>query len=134
VKRYFAVLQRELEGAKGDAQLEALAAPLADAFGRLQKATMTIATRGMQNPEEAAAAATDYLRMFGLVAVGYMWLRMARAAQARLAAGASDAGYYETKLATARFYMTKLLPQTRSLASTIEAGAEPVMALAVEAF
>jgi hypothetical protein len=137
VKRFFAVLQQELEGAAGDEQLKALAAPLADAVGRLQKATMTIATRGMQNPEEAAAAAADYLRMFGLVAVGYMWLRMARAAQSRLAGGTAGDGesrFYETKLTTARFYMTKLLPQTRSLASTIEAGAEPVMALAAEAF
>ena len=134
VRRFFAHVERALAGAAGDPRLEALAAPLAESFGRLQKATMTVATRGTQNPEEAGAVASDYLRLFGLVSVGYMWLRMARVSAGRLAAGGGDAAFDEAKLATARFYMTKLLPQTRTLAATIEAGAEPVMALAAEAF
>jgi alkylation response protein AidB-like acyl-CoA dehydrogenase len=134
VKRFFAYVQRELDGTEGNEQLAALAAPLAEAFGRLQKATMTIATRGTQNPDEAGAAATDYLRMFGLVAVGYMWLRMAKVALEKLPSANGDARFHESKLKTARFYMTKILPQTRTLASTIEAGAEPVMALEADAF
>jgi hypothetical protein len=69
----------------------------------------------------------------GLVSVGHMWLRMARAALARRADGDERAAFYDAKLATARFYMTKILPQSRTLAATIEAGAEPVMALAAEA-
>ena len=95
---------------------------------------MTIATRGLQDPEEAGAAATDYLRMFGLVSVGYMWLRMARVAHAKMPTGNGSAAFYDAKLKTARFYVTKLLPQTRALAATIEAGAEPVMALDAAAF
>jgi hypothetical protein len=108
--------------------------PLADALAKLQQATMTIATRGMQDPHEAAAASTDYLRMFGLVAVGNMWLRMARVAQARLAAGEGDAGFYDSKVKTARFYFTKLLPAVHSLSATIAAGAAPVMELDAAAF
>jgi alkylation response protein AidB-like acyl-CoA dehydrogenase len=134
VRRYFAALQEELERAASDAALQPLAAPLAEAVGRLQKATATIAARGPANPEEAGAVATDYLRLMGLVSVGHMWLRMARAALARRAAGDERAAFYDAKLATARFYMTKILPQSRTLAATIEAGAEPVMALAAEAF
>ena len=133
-KRFFALLQQEVDAAAGSEAVAPLAAALAESAGRLQKATMTVATRGMADPEQAAAVATDYLRMFGLVSVGYMWLRMARVAAAKLPDANGRAGFYDAKLKTARFYMTKLLPQTRALAATIEAGAEPVMALAAEAF
>ena len=134
VKRFFALLQAEIDAAAGAEALQPLAAALGESSGRLQKATMTIATRGLQDPEEAGAAATDYLRMFGLVSVGYMWLRMARVAHAKMPTGNGSAAFYDAKLKTARFYVTKLLPQTRALAATIEAGAEPVMALDAAAF
>jgi hypothetical protein len=70
--------------------------------------------------------------MMGAVATGWMWLRMARVAHEKLAAGEGDAAFYEAKVATARFYMTKLLPQVQSLATTIKAGAAPVMAPALD--
>ncbi|CAA9331393.1 MAG: Long chain acyl-CoA dehydrogenase [fadN-fadA-fadE operon] [uncultured Gemmatimonadaceae bacterium] len=134
VKRFLALVQQELDGAQQAEALRPLAAALAESLGRLQKATLTVAARGTQNPEEAGAVAADYLRLFGLVSVGYMWLRMARVAAEKLPAAGARAPFYEAKLTTARFYMAKILPQTRTLAATIEAGAEPVMALAAEAF
>jgi hypothetical protein len=81
----------------------------------------------MKNPDEAGAAASDFLRMMGVVATGWMWLKMATVAHEKLAAGAGDSAFYEAKVKTARFYMTKLLPQVSSLATTIKAGAAPVM-------
>ncbi len=109
-----------------DPVLAALAAPLAKAFGRFQQATVTIAIRGLADPDEAAAAASDYLRLFGLVALGALWLRMARVAQEKLAAGATNP-LYRGKLDTARFFMAKLLPQTGALFAAIQAGAAVVM-------
>jgi hypothetical protein len=134
VKRFFGMVGAEIAAAKGDERLAEFANPLAEAVGKLQQATMTIATRGMQNPEEAAAASADYLRMFGLVAVGNMWLRMAKAALAKQGGGAMDAAFYDTKVKTARFYFTKLLPQVHALSATIAAGAAPVMELDAAAF
>ena len=73
------------------------------AFGRLQQATMPIAQRGLARPEEAAAAATDYLRLFGLTAMAFMWCRMAEVAQAKLKAGANgEVAFYEAKLDVGR--------------------------------
>ena len=90
--------------------------------------------RARTNPDEIGAAAVDYLRLFGLVATGWMWLRMATAAQAKLAAGDGDRAFLEAKLQTARFYATRLLPQARALQATIAAGAEPLMAMDAAAF
>lgn len=89
----------------------------------------------MRNPDEAGAAASDYLRIFGLVAIGAMWLRMARVAQDKLAAGAGrKEAFYRAKLVTAKFWLTKVLPQVHGLMATIAAGGETVMALEPDAF
>jgi hypothetical protein len=88
----------------------------------------------MKNPDEAGAASTDYLRLFALVAVGFMWVRMAKVAQSQIPQANGDARFYDTKVRTARFYMTKLLPQVNALFLTIMAGAAPLMDIDAEAF
>ena len=104
------------------------------AFKALQGATATIAERGLRDPEEGAAAATDYLRLFGLVAVGFMWVRMARVAADALAAAPVDAQFYRAKLDTARFYMERVLPQTAGLYAAIKAGKASLMDFQEAAF
>ncbi len=128
-KRLFALIQQDLAAAQSDPRLAALAAPLGAAAQALQKTTMSVLGRAMQNPDEVGAAAADYLRMFGLVTTGWMWLRMATVAAAK-----GGEGRYAAKLATARFYMAKLLPQAHSLAAQIDAGAATVMELETAAF
>ena len=122
-KRFFAIAQADLAAAAADAALADLAKPVADALGLLQKTTMAVMGRAMQNPEEVGAAASEYLRMFGLVATGWMWVRVAKVA------GSKGGPRNESRLATARFYVTRLLPQVGALAAQISAGAAPVMAL-----
>ena len=106
--------------------------PFAKSFGRLQQATAWIAQQGLRDPEEAGAAASDYLRLFGLTALAYLWARMAALALAR--AEGDETGFYQAKLATARFYMTRILPQSSSLFATIMAGKKPLMELPAEMF
>jgi alkylation response protein AidB-like acyl-CoA dehydrogenase len=127
VKRFAALVQKDLEaaGQSGDERVKALAAALAPAAGALQRATMGIMQRAQNDPDELGAAAADYLRMFGLVSTGWMWLRMAA-----VAAKNSAHPLAKDKLATAEFYMAKLLPQTRTLEAQIAAGAGPLMGVA----
>jgi alkylation response protein AidB-like acyl-CoA dehydrogenase len=138
-RRFVGIVQSDVAAAAagGDARLQAMAAPLGEALRALQQTTATVMARAQQNPDEAGAVAADYLRLFGLVATGWMWLRMATVAAAKLARGADAGGgaaRHQAKLATARFYVTKLLPQAHALAAQIAAGAEPVMALEPAAF
>ncbi len=106
-----------------------IVAPLAKAFGRLQQATLWLGKAGTANPDDGGAAAADYLRMFGLVAIGYMWCRMAETALA----GSADS-FRSAKLECARFYMAKIIPETGSLLVSITAGSKSVMALHEDAF
>jgi alkylation response protein AidB-like acyl-CoA dehydrogenase len=119
-KRFVAIAQRDLDAVQGDARLAAIAKPVADALQLLQRTTAGVMKRAQESPEEIGAAASDYLRLFGLVATGWMWVRMATAAEKK---GRED------KLATAEFYMAKLLPQAHALAAQIDAGRATVMAL-----
>jgi alkylation response protein AidB-like acyl-CoA dehydrogenase len=110
------------------------AAQLKAAVERLQKATLWIASQGMQDAEQAAAAATPYLRLFALTAVGWMWARMAAVAAARLQEGSDETAFYGAKLKTADFFMARILPECESLLSEIHAGKATLMAFSDEEF
>ncbi|GGD45548.1 acyl-CoA dehydrogenase C-terminal domain-containing protein [Sinisalibacter lacisalsi] len=108
--------------------------PLKSASKDLQAAATYFLQSGMKAPNNALAGAYDFMHLFGHVAIGLMWAKMAKAARAALDEGRGDPAFYETKLATGRFYMARRLPETGALRARIESGAEPVMALAAEAF
>ena len=135
LRRFFHPLAAYIEKTQSDEALQEFVFPLAKAFAKLQQATVMIATKGLKDPNEAGAASTDYLRMFALVAMGYMWLQMAEKAQEKLAGDAGEkTEFYETKLQTARFFFQKMLPETDARFKTILAGADSVMSLKAEAF
>ena len=135
LRRFFYPVLAFIERHQADPQMGELALPLAKAFGRLQQATAWLAEQGLRDPEEAGAAASDYLRLFGLVALGYMWGRMAEVASAKLAqGGGGEREFYAAKLATARFFMARILPQTGTLFSALMSGKKPLMELAEAAF
>src|SRR3546814_14561269 len=93
-------------------ELAEFVAPLAKSLSRLQQSTLWIAQQGLKDPEEAGAAAADYLNLFALTALAYLWARMAEASLARL--DGDDAAFHEAKLATARFFFQRVLPRSRS--------------------
>jgi hypothetical protein len=94
---------------------------------------MWLMQNGMANPNNAGAAAYPYMTLMGIVSLGLMWLRMARASAAALAAG-DDSAFHQAKLVTAKFYAERIMPDTGALRRKLEAGAETLMALPAEAF
>ncbi|NGO64666.1 acyl-CoA dehydrogenase [Rhizobium daejeonense] len=100
----------------------------------LQAATMWFMQNAMAKPDNAGAGSTDYMHLFGLVVLGYMWAKMAKSANEALAAGNGDADYYKNKLLTGRFYMEKVMPETALRKTRIEAGSDSLMEMAAEAF
>ncbi|MEP7383010.1 MAG: acyl-CoA dehydrogenase C-terminal domain-containing protein [Gemmatimonadota bacterium] len=135
MQRYATILAAELEAAGKVPALGEQVQALAKAAGALRSATEWIAEQAARNPDEAGAAAIEYLRLFGYVALGHQWLRTARVAHERLAAGgAFPALHYEAKLATARFFFARVLPQVHSLHASLTAGADPILAFPMEAY
>ena len=134
LRRVFHPIDRFIADHSDVPVLQEFVAPLAKAFNRLQRATAWMAEQGAHDPVELASGATEYLRLLGLVAVGFMWARMAETAHTALVNGGSDTRFCTTKIATARFFMLRLLPQTSSLLATIMSGSGPIMDLPEECF
>ncbi len=109
--------------ANGDEEMQKFVAPLQAAVEHLQMATGYVMEAAMSDHDEIGAASVEYLRLFGLVALGFMWARMAKIALPK-----AGTPFYRAKLGTARFYMQRLLPQTGALLAAIEAGAAVMMA------
>ncbi|MGE0230825.1 MAG: acyl-CoA dehydrogenase C-terminal domain-containing protein [Flavobacteriaceae bacterium] len=107
--------------------------PLKQGADHLQAATMWFMQNAMKKPDNAGAGSTDYMHLFGLVALGYMWALMAAAAQEGLAQG-GDKAFLEAKLATGRFFMERMMPETAAHLARIQTGADSMMALPAEAF
>jgi alkylation response protein AidB-like acyl-CoA dehydrogenase len=103
--------------------------PLKAASKDLQAAGMYFMQNGMSNPNHALAGSNDFMHMFGHVCLGLMWARMGKVSSDTLAAGTDDATFYETKLATGRFYMARQLPATALHLMRIQSGSDTVMAL-----
>lgn len=130
IMAFFELVKAEIKAHDADPQLaDAFCAPLKAASKDLQAAAMVFMEQGMKNPDAALAGSYDFMHLFGHVALGLMWLRMAAAARRALDAGAEDRNFHETKLATGRYYMQRQLPATALHLARIRSGAEPVMAL-----
>ncbi|MBY6081798.1 acyl-CoA dehydrogenase C-terminal domain-containing protein [Ruegeria arenilitoris] len=114
---------------KDEAYDKAFIEPLKAASKDLQAAGMYFMQNGMTNPNNALSGSYDFMHMFGHVCLGLMWAQMAKAAQEALDAGASDKDFYETKIATGRYYMARRLPATGMHLARIQTGADTVMAL-----
>lgn len=107
--------------------------PLSAAVKDLQQATMWLMQNAMAKPDNAGAASTDYMHLFGLVAIGYMWARMAKVAQDKLAES-GEQPYLKAKLVTGRFFMERMLPETSLRLSRVQSGAATMMELPAETF
>jgi alkylation response protein AidB-like acyl-CoA dehydrogenase len=103
--------------------------PLKRASKDLQAAGMYFMSEGMKNPNNALAGSTDFMHLFGQVCLGLMWARMAETSLRALANGTDDPVFHETKLATARFFMARVLPITATHLARIQSGGDTVMAL-----
>jgi len=134
LRTFFHPVDAFIQENSADKDLADFVLPLAKGFARLQQGTAWIGEQGLKDIEQAASAATEFQRMFGIVAIGFMWARMAKVAQAALAAGTDDAEFYENKLITGRFYMARIMPECSSLLSKLTAGKDTLMALNAEAF
>ena len=133
VMAFFNEVQGFIKENGGDA-MKPYVTPLGEALGHLQQATMWFMQNALAKPDNAGAGAYDYMHLFGLVVLGYMWAQMVKAAQDKLAAGGGADDRLNAKLITGRFFMERLLPESVAHLKRIQSGANSMMELKAEAF
>ncbi|WP_455273033.1 acyl-CoA dehydrogenase C-terminal domain-containing protein [Rhizobium herbae] len=120
---------------RADEKLVVYTKGLKKGLNDLQAATMWFMGNAMAKPDNAGAGSTDYMHLFGLVVLGYMWAKIAKTAEEKLAEGAGDReAYLKNKLVTAKFFMERIMPETALRKARIETGADTTMALDAAAF
>ena len=135
VMAFFEMIKGFIKENEGDKRLKApFLDPLKTASKDLQTAAMFFMTNGIKDPNAALSGSYDFMHLMGHVSLGLMWARMAKAAYTGLDTGAGDMQFYNTKIATGRYFMARQLPATTMHLARIESGAGPVMALPAEAF
>ena len=129
VQAFFKEVAEFCEQHRSDESMAPFTKAIKKGLNDLQAATMWLMQNAMQKPDNAGAASTDYLHLFGLVALGYMWGQMARVAGQK-----AGEPFYDTKLVTARFFMERVMPETSMRLARLSSGADSMMALPAEAF
>ena len=126
LQKLSALLAAFVEENEGNEELAPMLEVLGKAAQQAGTLTMVIGQKAMQNPDEANAAAVDYLRYIGHVTYAYLFAVMSKAALEQIALGNDKDGFYRAKVQTAQFYYAKLFPETKALAATIKAGNGPM--------
>jgi alkylation response protein AidB-like acyl-CoA dehydrogenase len=135
LRKFGALVQRFIEEHGTTPEMNEFVTPLADLGDKVTKLTMELGMKALQNQDEAGAAATSYLRVIGHLCFAYFWARMARVALNRVKQdGVQVDPFYTAKLAVARFYFQRLLPETAYHLRAARSGAKNVMELPAELF
>ena len=131
LRKFGEQVQAFVEANATDEAMSEFITPLADLGQKVTKLTMEIGMKAFQNPDEVGAAAVPYMRIVGHLVFSYFFARMGKIALEK-----QDSGdvFYKTKLATTRFYFSRLLPETAMLFQQARAGSANLMALDAELF
>jgi alkylation response protein AidB-like acyl-CoA dehydrogenase len=131
LRKFAALIKAFVEQAAIAEGMREFAEPLLKLTARFERLTMDLGVRALSDRDEVGAAATDYLRILGHVAFAYFWARMAHLALPHAAGG--DA-FHTAKLATARFYFARLLPEVEAAFVSASSGAKTLFELEAAAF
>ncbi|NBU27865.1 MAG: acyl-CoA dehydrogenase, partial [Caulobacteraceae bacterium] len=133
VMSFFAEIDGFIEAGSADPALAPFLDGLAGAKAQLQDATMWLMQNGLANPDNAGAASTDYMHLFGITGLAFMWAQIARACLARAASGDHDP-FYANKLVVGRYFLERILPETGAHLTKLKTGSATLMSLPAEAF
>jgi len=134
VQAFFKLVDDEVAAAKDEEGMTELAEALEKAVGEQKAATMWFMQNAMQNPNHLGAGAHHYMHIMGITCLMLMWVKMTRVAKGKLAEGSDDKAFYEAKIATARYFADRFVPDAGALRRKIESGSDSMMALGEDAF
>jgi alkylation response protein AidB-like acyl-CoA dehydrogenase len=134
LRNVFHPMAEFIDANRDDPEIGKLVGKFEKAFGALQLATANLAQAALRDPEEAGAASVDYLRLLGLTAMGFMFVRSAKIAAEKAPTANGDASFYKAKRISADFFVDRVLPETTGLFLKLKAGKAAMMAMPEDLF
>ncbi len=134
ITAYFKEIGAFIAAGANDGALKPYIEPLNAGLADLRKATLWLMQNGLANPDNAGAASYDYMHLFGRVALGFVWAKIAKAALAKKSREPESAKSMDAKLLVGRFFMERMLPETGARLARIVTGADTMMSLDAEMF
>ncbi|MGO8847196.1 MAG: acyl-CoA dehydrogenase C-terminal domain-containing protein [Methylocella sp.] len=131
---FFGEVKSFIKDNEGDAALAPYLTGLKQGLAHLEQATLWFMQNAIAKPDNAGAGSYDYMHLFGLVALGFMWAQIAKAALAIKPAGNGDAAAMDAKLLLAKYFMERIMPESGAHLARISTGAATMMALEAEQF
>ncbi|MEZ5920203.1 MAG: acyl-CoA dehydrogenase C-terminal domain-containing protein [Parvularculaceae bacterium] len=133
LQAFFADIDQLIADNKGVDELKPFLDGLASAKEDVADATGWLMQNAFSNPDNAGAGSMDFLHLFSLLCLSFSWAMLAKSAVEKQKEDASDP-FYANKLATGKFFLARILPETKSHLAKLKTGAEPLMTLSAEAF
>ncbi len=134
LRNFTKIVHKFCKAVQDDEQMKRYVEPLNQLNEEWGDLTMKIGMLAMKNRDEVGSASVDFLMYSGYIILGYLWARMAKVAQEKLADNPSDADFYRAKINKADFYFKRILPRTKTLADTMLSGADVLMDIPDEQF
>jgi len=131
---YLREMDEVVRAHEADADMAPFIEGLRAAKDQLQEAAQWLMSNAMSNFDNAGAASHDFLNLFGIASLTYMWAVMAKAALDAKRSGRGGDSFYDAKLATGRYFLARVLPEAGAHLAKLKSGAAPLMVLPVEAF
>jgi len=124
IGRYFQLIKEEIEKNKNQEKIKPLALKLDEYLKITMNFTNWIKDKMKNSKDDVSAACNDYLKVLGLIALAYSWLKVLDISYKELN---NNKKFFEDKIETANFFFNRVLPRIDSHYKSATSGSDYIM-------
>ena len=124
IGRYFQLVEEEVKKNKNQTKIKPLAEKLDEYLKITINFTNWIKEKMINSKDDVSAACNDYLKVLGLIALAYSWLKVLDISHQELS---NNKKFFEDKIETANFFFKRVLPRIDSHYKSAISGSNYIM-------
>ena len=124
INRYVKFIEEEIKKNKGRKQIKEFVEKLEHYLKKLINFNLWIEKNIRKSKDDINAACNDYLKVLGLVAVAFSWLKILNVSYKELD---NNKKFYEDKIETAKFFFHRVLPRIDTYYNSAISGSKYIM-------
>tara|TARA_B100000029_G_C16995688_1_gene749183 strand:- start:10 stop:612 length:603 start_codon:yes stop_codon:yes gene_type:complete len=124
IGRYFNLIEEEIKKNKNQEKIKPLAEELDEYLKITINFTSWIKEKMTNSKDDVSAACNDYLKVLGLIALAYSWLKVLDVSYQELN---NNKKFFEDKIETANFFFKRVLPRINSHYKSAISGSNYIM-------